>query len=61
MSAVTRERAVRRAVRDFSSRVLDGLMTPFVAYYVEERDLTPEELSKLENIIRQQRAKEGTR
>jgi len=59
--AVPRERAVRRAVSEFSSRVLDGLLTPFVAYYVEERDLTPEELSKLENIIRQQRAKGGTR
>ena len=59
--AVPRDKAVRRAVREFSTRVLDGLLTPFVAYYIEEHDLSPEEVAQLEAIVRRQREKGGTR
>ena len=55
--AVRWERAARSAIRDFSDRVLNGLLSPFVAYYAEERDLTPEDIDQLERIIKRQRKK----
>jgi len=58
-AAVPRTRAVRRAVRDFSSSVLDGLLAPFVAYYAEEKGLSPDDLAQLEEIIRQHRKSGG--
>ena len=51
------EKAVRRAVREFSARVLNGAHTPFVAYYAEEKGLSPEEVSELDELIRQYRNK----
>ena len=58
-AAVPRGKAVRSAVREFSDRVLDGLLSPFVAYYAEGKDLTPEDVAKLEKIIRRHRRKGG--
>ena len=58
-AAVPRAQALRAAVRDFSARVLDGLLSPFVAYYAESRELSPEELAQLERIVAQQRRKGG--
>ena len=58
-AAVPRERALRRAVRDFSRRVLDGVLSPFVAYYTEEGELSDEDLDRLEELIRQQRDRKG--
>ena len=51
--------AVFAAVRDFSNRVLDGVLAPFVAYYAEEKDLSAEDLAKLEKIIKRHRKKKG--
>ena len=56
---VPRAKAVRSAVREFSSRVLDGLLSPFVAYYAEEKDLSPEDVARLEEIIAQHRKRGG--
>ena len=55
-AAVPRERAVRRAVREFSRRVLDGVLSPFVAYYAEEGELSEEDLARLEGIVRRHRS-----
>ena len=60
-AAVPRERAVRRAVREFSRRVLDGVLSPFVAYYAEEGELSEEDLRRLEELIRRHRQKKGGR
>jgi len=58
-AAVPRERAVRRAVREFSRRVLDGVLSPFVAYYSEEAELSEEDLVRLEELVRRHRQKKG--
>ncbi len=58
-AAVPRRKAVRSAVREFSGRVLDGLLSPFVAYYAEEKDLSPEDLAQIEEILKRHRKKEG--
>jgi BlaI family penicillinase repressor len=58
-AAVPRSRAVRSAIREFTGRVLDGVLSPFVAYYAEERGLTSEEVAQLEEIIKQHRSKSG--
>ena len=56
-AAIPRRKAVRSAVREFSSRVLDGLLSPFVAYYAEDAGLGPQDLAELERIIKQHREK----
>ena len=56
--AVARKRAVHRAIGEFTSRVLGGFVSPFVAYFAEKKDLSPEDIKQLEDIIRQYR-KEG--
>ena len=53
--AVPRENAMRRAVREFTNRVLDGAMASFVAYYADDAGLTSEDLDRLEKIIRRHR------
>ncbi len=50
--AVSRKKALRRAVVEFSNRALDGLLSPFVAYYVEQKDLSTEDLRQLEAILK---------
>lgn len=57
--AVHREKAVRRAVREFSARVLNGALAPFVAYYAETHGPTDDDIADLEAIIRQHRKNEG--
>jgi BlaI family penicillinase repressor len=57
--AVPRARAVRAAVSEFSSRVLDGLLSPFVAYYAEENGLSAEEVARLEEILAHERKRGG--
>ena len=57
--AVPRTKAVRAAVSEFSGRVLDGLLSPFVAYYADEKGLSPEEIARLEEIIAQHRKRGG--
>jgi BlaI family penicillinase repressor len=57
--AVPRQRAVRRAVREFSRRVLDGVLSPFVAYFAEEEEITEADLRQLEDLIRRHREGKG--
>lgn len=55
--AVARAKAVKSAIREFSDRVLGGLLSPFVAYYAEQGHLKAEDLAQLEGILRRQRDK----
>ena len=57
--AVARKKAVRSAVNEFTGRVLDGLLSPFVAYYAEENDLSPEDVARIEEILKRNRTKRG--
>ena len=59
-AAMPRGRAIRSAVKEFSTRVLDGLLSPFVAYYAEQENLDEEDLKQLEEIIRKHRKKGGS-
>ena len=58
-AAVPRGKAVRGAVREFTSRVLDGVLSPFVAYYAEDRELSAEDAAQLEQLLAQYRRKKG--
>ena len=58
-AAMPRKKAVRSAVKEFSSRVLDGLLSPFVAYYTEEKNLSSDDIAALEAIIKRHRKKGG--
>jgi BlaI family penicillinase repressor len=57
-SAVPRQKGLRWAIKQFSERVLGGALSPFVAYYAEEKQLTPEDVAELEKLLkRHQRGK----
>ena len=58
--AVARAKAVKSAIREFSDRVLGGLLSPFVAYYAEQGHLKSEDVAQLEEILKQQREKRRT-
>ena len=58
-AALPRNAALRLAVRDFSDRVLDGVLSPFVVYYAESKELSPEDLAQLERIVERYRRKGG--
>lgn len=57
-AAVRREKAVSSAIGDFSSRVLDGVLSPFVAYFARQKNLSEEDIAQLERIIEEHREKE---
>ena len=56
-ATVQRQNAVRYAMREFIGRVLDGALTPFVAYYIEEKGLSEEDLVQLEAFVDRHRKK----
>lgn len=58
-AVVRREKATAAAVREFSGRVLDGVLTPFVANFAAQYTLTPRDLDDLEKIVRRHRRQEG--
>ena len=43
---------LRRLVRDFVHKTLEGELSPFVAYLAEEARLTEKELAELKQIVR---------
>jgi len=51
--AVSRRKGLRSAIRCFSDRVLGGSLAPFVAYYAQEKRLTPEDVAQLEKLVKQ--------
>ena len=48
---VPREQVVRRKLDDLVARVLGGSMGPLAAYIAEKRNLTPEQIKMLEEIV----------
>ena len=52
---IPRARAVREAVRDFADRVFDGAVAPFVTYFIESRDIDPDELDALQKALAQKK------
>jgi BlaI family penicillinase repressor len=55
--AVSRRKGLRSVIRRFSDRVLGGSLAPFVAYYAQEKRLTPEDVAQLEKLVKQYSAK----
>ena len=58
-SAVPRRKGLRAAIRQFSERVLGGALSPFVAYYAEEKHLTPEDVAELEKLLKRHQKGKG--
>ena len=58
-AAVPQDKAVSAAIRGFSNRVLGGVLSPFVAYFAKQKDLTPEDLDQLEEILKHHRREES--
>ena len=58
-SAVPRQKGVRAAIKQFSERVLDGALAPFVAYYAEEKRLTTEDVAELEKLLKRHQKEKG--
>ena len=56
---VTREQVIDRKLDDFITRVLGGDVAPLAAYIAENRNLTPEQIKALEEIVRSASGKEG--
>src|SRR5690606_34948679 len=55
---VKRDQVVRRKLDDLVQRVLGGAVAPLAAYIAENRNLTPEQIETLEEIIRSESGKE---
>ena len=58
-SAVPRRKGLRSAIKQFSERVLGGALSPFVAYYAEEKRLTPEDVAELEKLLKRHQKEKG--
>ena len=56
---VGREQVVRRKLDDLVKQVLGGDVAPLAAYIAENRELTPEQVDALEEIVRSAPDKEG--
>jgi BlaI family transcriptional regulator, penicillinase repressor len=59
--SVSREKAVRSALRDVISRLFGGSAESLVMSLVASRDLTPEKLAELHRLVSQSQAEERTR
>ena len=57
--AVSRSKGLRSAIRQFSERVLNGALSPFVAYYAEEKSLSPEDVATLEKFLKRHQKEKG--
>lgn len=55
--AVSRKTAQRSAVRDFAQRVMDGVLSPFLSYYADDKGLTDEDIEEMERLIREHKKK----
>ena len=55
--AVSRERYVRQARRSFVQRVYGGTVTPLLAAFIEETQLSPEEIEKLKRMLDENRTR----
>jgi BlaI family penicillinase repressor len=56
---VARDQVVRRKLGDLVERILGGQVGPLAAYIAENRNLTPEQIAALEEIVKSEKDKEG--
>ena len=49
--AVARERCVRQETRSFVQRVYGGTVTPMLAAFIDETELSPEDVEELKRIL----------
>jgi BlaI family penicillinase repressor len=52
---ISREKTVRREIESFLQRVFRGAAGPMLAHFCEETELTPEEIVRLEEILRRKK------
>lgn len=55
---VPKEEVLQRLVRDFVEKTLGGSVSPFVAYLARTRQISPEELGQLQELVEQIRAEQ---
>ena len=53
--AISRERCVRQERRSFVQRVYGGTVTPLLAAFIEETQLSPEEIKELKRMLDENR------
>jgi len=58
-AAVGREQVIRREVRGFVDRVLDGSLLPMLTYFIHAGDITDEEAEHLESMLKARRKQRG--
>ena len=56
---VERESVTRSKLGDLVDKVLEGNISPLAAYIVENRELTPDQVKVLEEIVRSESDREG--
>ncbi len=57
----SREQLTRREVKGFVDRVLDGSLLPVLAHFIEERNLSEEELRRLRHLLEKNPPKGASR
>jgi BlaI family penicillinase repressor len=55
---VIEEEYLQAERKSFLSRVYNGALQPMLAAFLEETDLSPEEIEELENLLKQKRSSE---
>lgn len=60
-SAVEREQMTRKEVRGVFSRVMGAALSPVLAHFIEEADLSEEEIRNLKRLLEQKRKDLPTR
>jgi BlaI family transcriptional regulator, penicillinase repressor len=58
---IDRDRTFRRLARGFLDRVFDGAMDAYVLHALDARQISADELMRLEALIEQAREKRGRR
>ena len=54
---ISRERCLRQARRSFVDRVYGGTVTPLLAAFIEETQLSPEEIKELKRMLDENRTR----
>ena len=55
---IAKDACVRRETRSFLSRVFDGAVAPALVHFIEQADLSPDEIRQLKQMLEQTSARE---
>jgi BlaI family penicillinase repressor len=55
--AVSKDQLTHKEVKGFIERVLDGSLSPVLAHFIQETDLSGEEVAKLRSLLEQKEQK----